>query len=318
MRARLVLAVLVALAAAPAALADGGPSPGVTLGWTGLVTQDGGTRYVALPAGGNTAVAAVDARDGHVLRFGQVAGAFGIPTIAYDGSTGGLSRDGTTLVLAPSGFGNPLRARTTLPVLSAKTLRLRTLVTLRGDFAYDALSPNGRMLYLVQHVSQVDPTRYVVRAYDLKEGALMPGRIADKTQRGWTMQGTPMSRATSPDGRYEYTLYNNYGGYPFVHALDTVAGTARCIGIPWQGSENAPWNMRLAVRDRGRTLAVHWRNGRPYLSLDTATYRISYPDGSPWPFVGGGLGGAAALAAAAAFVVRRRRRPKPAGEVAIA
>ena len=60
----------------------------------------------------------------------------------------------------------------------------------------------------------------------LRANRLLPGRIADRTQRSWVMQGSAVTRTTSEDGRWVYTLYTNPGGYPFVHALDTVRGVA--------------------------------------------------------------------------------------------
>src|SRR5207237_486058 len=125
-------------------------------------------------------------------------------------------------------------------------------VVLKGNFAFDALSPDGSRLYLIQRVSQQNLSRYVVRAYSLDRRRLLPGRIADRTQRGWVMAGYPLTRATSADGRWVYTLYARPDGYPFVHALDTVRGVAHCIGIPWQGNQNALWRLRMSVRDGGR------------------------------------------------------------------
>src|SRR5581483_2244369 len=56
---------------------------------------------------------------------------------------------------------------------------------LQGDFAYDALSPDGHVLYLIQHVSKTSLSRYLVRAYDLRRRELRPGAIADRTQPNW-------------------------------------------------------------------------------------------------------------------------------------
>ena len=295
--------VVGALVAAPVALADGGsPPPGVQ-GGGGVLSPDGAVRYVALGGVSDTVVQAIREVDGTVLRWTVRPGAWGIPSVAYDGSTGGISHDGSTLVLATTRSGFPLRKRTSFELLSAKRGFL-SRIDLRGDFSYDALSPDGSKLYLIQHVSKRDLNRYVVRAYDLDRNRLLPGRIADRTQRGWVMAGWPLARATSADGRWVYTLYSRPDGYPFVHALDTVRGVAHCIGIPWHGSQNALWRLRMSVRDGGRMLSLHWRSGRQYLAVARGTWRISHPgavragsggSGFPWWTVGLGTALGAAL-----------------------
>ena len=153
-----------------------------------------------------------------------------------------------------------------------------------------------------------DLSRYVVRAYDVEQRRLLPGRIADRTQRSWVMQGYAMTRTTSGDGRWAYTLYQNPGGYPFIHALDTVRGVAHCIGIPWKGSDqSALWNIRMTLGDGGSKLAVHWKSGRPFLTVDTSTWRVSAAGRSfAWTAVAAGIAAAVALAALALFLLRRR------------
>jgi hypothetical protein len=311
---RLLVCLALGLGTASAAFAAG-PDPGVVLGSRGAAAPDGKTRYTAISGLGTTTVFASRVRDGSVLRSGTLRGGFGVPAITYNGDTGGVSPDGSTLVLADTRTGNgeyPLKRRSSFAVLDAKTLRLRERIELRGHYSFDALSPDGSRLYLIEHVSAQKITRYVVRAYDLARGQLLPGRIADKSQAGWVMNGMPLTRATSADGRWVYTLYTNPGGYPFVHALDSVQGVAHCIGIPWKYSQNNLWHLRMSVRDGGRTLSLHWRSGRPYLAVATGTWRISHPEvvrpaapsGFPWWIVGAAL---AALAAAAVAVLGRRR-----------
>ena len=313
MRRRIALALVSTLALSLAAVAHadgGGPGTGATVGWEGVLSADGKTRYVTVPAGSGTAVEAVDTSNGRVLRWGSVAGLFGIPMIAQNGETGGLSADGKTLVLSDAAGTNGPRTVSHFIVFNPRQLQLPTEIALPGDFAFDALSPHGKKLYLIQHMSSNDLSRYVVRAYDLDRSRLLPGKIADRTQRGWVMQGYPMTRATSDDGRWAYTLYMNPGGYPFVHALDTVRGVAHCIGIPWKGADQAAlWNIRLKIADGGRKLAVHWKSGRPFATIDTRTWRFSpaRPSGFPWTAVIGGVAGAAAAAAAAVLLLRRRR-----------
>jgi hypothetical protein len=152
-------------------------------------------------------------------------------------------------------------------------------VKLHGDFAFDALSPHGSRLYLIQHTSTKNLDRYIVRAYDLRGHRLLPGTIADRTQRGWIMQGIPMARATSGNGRYVYTLYANSGGYPFIHALDSVAGTAHCIGIPWTKEQTAGDLDVLRLSGGGQQLEIGGTTApaahRVYFRLDTRSYRVT-------------------------------------------
>ena len=311
---RSLLCLVAALAAAPVALADGGSSPPVVQGGGGVIAPGGDIRYVAVGSAQDTAVEAIRVVDGTVLRFTSRPGGWGIPSVAYDGSTGGLSADGKTLVLATAAQGFPLRKRSSFALLRATSFRFLKRVDLKGDFAFDALSPDGSRLYLIQHVSARNSNRYVVRAYDLNLGRLLPGRIADKTQTGWVMEGMPLTRATSADGRWAYTLYSRPGGYPFVHALDTVHGVAHCIGIPYTGDQGALWKLRMSAGDSGRTLSLRWRSGRQYLTIAAGTWKISHPaarsagSSFPWWIVALCAGGGAALVAGGLLARGGRRR----------
>ncbi|HEX4521444.1 MAG TPA: hypothetical protein VH063_17860 [Gaiellaceae bacterium] len=284
----LVVVVVLVLVLAPAALADGGPSPGASNGGVGVV--GGGVRYIAVGGGRTTVLEAVARHGGQVSAFVTLRGGWGIPTVSYDGTTGGLSANRASLILEPL---NPFTCvperctwtTTRFDVFTPSPLRRRADVVLHGRFAYDAISPDGRMLYLIQYVSETDQTRYLVRAYDLDRGRLLSRAIADRTQRGWVMQGSPMSRTTSPGGRFVYTLFENPGGYPFVHALDTVRGVAHCVGIPWTGAQTEVGALRLTLRDGGRTLAIGMPPGRrpiasPSFLIDTRTYAVSVPSPS--------------------------------------
>src|SRR3954451_7151765 len=110
------------------------------------------------------------------------------------------------------------------------------------------------------------------------------------------MQGSAMTRTTSADGRWVYTLYYNPGGYPFIHALDTVRGVAHCVGLPATASEqNGLGNVVLALHVQ--RLAGHSRSGRPWLNVDLASWRVSPAGrgGFPWLWVALGLGLVAAV-----------------------
>jgi hypothetical protein len=296
---------LVALVLVPTALAAG-PSPGVSQDVSqGVQLPEGDVSYAAEPDGAGTRLVAVGT-DGRVLRQRTLPASWGIPVEAFDGTTGGLSADGQTLVLGDaSQYNGPLRTTSRFLVVDPQTLRPRSLVRLRGDFGYDALSPDGTRLYLVDHVSTSDLFRYVVRAYDVEHHRLLPGRIADRTQRGWVMQGFPLSRVTSPDGRMAYTFYGNSGGYPFIHALDTVRGTAHCIGVPWRANQGGLSKLRMTLD--GSELRLGWPGGRTFISIDTATYRLSRPataGGSDFPWWAVAVGASILLATLGGGIVR--------------
>jgi hypothetical protein len=307
MSGRLAVALaLTFLVVVPVARADG-PMPYATQYGFGVVSPDGGTRYLAVAAdqAQNTLVEAVNTHGGTMHGWLELVGQWGVPIVTYDAGGAGLTADGKTLVLGDARAVYP-RDRSSFVVLDTAHLQQRHIVGLKGDFAFDAISPDGRMLYLVQHVDPTNTQRYVVRAYDLDAERLLPGRIADRTQKGWVMQGYPMARATSADGRWVYTLYQNPGGYPFVHALDTVRGVAHCIGLPWRGSQDGFYNLRLTLH--GSSLAVHWLSGRPWLRIDTRSWRVRADHGAQFPWLPVSGAGVVLLLCAAGLLQRRRRR----------
>ena len=121
--------VVLALVTGTALAAKGGPAPGVTVGWDGTVDSTGAVRYVALTAAKTTTIAAVRTTDGRVLRYGTIRGGFGIPLVAFDGTAEGVSRDGTTLVLADAAARTD---ETRFAVLRTSTLRLAKAIRLPG------------------------------------------------------------------------------------------------------------------------------------------------------------------------------------------
>jgi hypothetical protein len=264
---RFLLVLAAALCAAPAALADG-IAPFTTQGGPGALAPDG-SRIVALADGASTKIVRRDAEGGVFSTV--VPGAWGVPVATYAATGEGISHDGSTLVLGDVVHTWP-HTHSAFLFLDPRTLNVRSRIALHGDFAYDALSPDASRLYLIQHVDDADTTRYVVRAVDTRTMRLLPGRIADRTQRSWVMEGYPLMRVTSSDGRWVYTLYDNPKNVPFIHALDTVRGVAHCVGVP-ATTDPTSWTMHL----HGTSLAVGpWR-------ISTTTWRVSTPHGGfPW------------------------------------
>jgi hypothetical protein len=315
MHRRLVCATafVVAVLAPPAAADGGGPNPGLMQGWTGVTGPGQPLRYVTLPAGSQTVLASVRRSSGRVWAWRSLAGTWGVPMVANDATAGGLSRDGRLLVISdwnPPG-SNALRTSSSFLLVNTKSLKVWRRIALRGDFAFDALSPGGGILYLIEHVSSADATRYRVRAYDIASERLLPQVIADRSQADWVMSGYPVTRATSADSRWVYTLYQQPGGYPFVHALDAANRAAVCIGIPWKGNQDILPSVKLRLDEKARTLTVQTRRGRPLFVVDTRTFWVTRPAARGADFPVALVAGPAAVASAAfvlAFAFRRRIR----------
>lgn len=317
-----VAALALAACAAPAA-ADGLPLP-VEDSPNGVLSRDGASRYLTVTLSGHTAVIAQRASSGAITSRTDLPGRFGVPLVAYDSTAGGISADGRTLVLVRPRAGFP-RAITTFAVMSAKpVVRLRRIIRLRGDFSYDALSPDGRALFVINYISPGDPTKYRVRVYDLARNRLDPEPIVDPREPPDEMNGLPVTRVSSPDGRWAYTLYEGTGSHPFIHALDTRDRKAFCIDLDGSAfAGNTAYELKVAVAKAGARLDIR-RAGKLLAVVDTRTFRVrdaaavlaagvaagatgddAAIAGALWPAL------AVALLTAALLTRRRGRRRRP-------
>jgi hypothetical protein len=332
MAGRTVRAMVIAVAlqgpVAAIARADGLPVLGFASAAHGVRTLDGTRRYLARTGQHKTIVTAIS-RSGLTLARAVVPGRFDVPVVAYDGSPAGLSADGRTLVVIRPRAAFPQRS-TELLILAARTLRPRRFERMRGDFSFDAISPNGELVYLIQYTSRVDPTRYRVRALSTRTGRLFARDIVDPHNPGESMRGNPITRVGSPDGRWAYTLYDG-NGHPFVHALDTARRQARCIDVAafptnsnWLGARLRLAGRRLSVVLGGRTSSEIDTRSLSVLpsapartgsatSANTATLPSKAPTRPRSGTIGVAFPIAAAivLLAAAILTVRRRFGPLP-------
>lgn len=263
-RLLIVVSCCIALWTVAPAGADG-PPQGVTPDGAGVASPNGKVRYLTVPGASRTLLEEVNVRDGTLQTWRWLDGALAIPAIAWHGT--GLSQDGKTLVLVTDPWHT---GSATFLLLRTPYLTTERVVTLKGAWSFDAISPHGRTLYLIQGL----PGRYLVRAYDLRRGRLLKGVIADRREKG-PMTGAPVMRATTNDGRWAYTLYLRGNGTGFIHALDTVGRTAVCIDLPWEAMDAWAWDGQLWVSRDGRTLHLRQRgtNGRRAV-VDTRTWRL--------------------------------------------
>ena len=160
-----------------------------------------------------------------------------------------------------------------------------------------------------------------MRALDVASGRLVGKPLVDPREPDEKMQGNPITRATSPRGRWAYTLYN--GEHPFIHALDTSRRRAFCVEVDALRGRGDLFALKLGVSPDGRRLSVT-RHGTRVAVVDTRTLAVSKPrapaapvHAPPAPSGDGGGGGqpwlvtavlALALLVASGVTLRARSR----------
>ena len=225
-----------------------------------LVSRSGASWRVRR-LGGSTIVT----RDG--APAATLAGDWALGTVTARGHRSGASSDGSALVLANA------TTRDRFAVLrtggSVRELRFT------GSFAVDALSGDGKTLFLIESVKDSEAI-YAVRKADVATGELdddpvenvdvsEKGIVPASSTEGWglTMRGRPIDRFVAGDG-WTYTLYVGFPSTTYVHALDTDgSGPSLCFALP------SPWRslaetMRLGEHDGAAAIV---RGARVYARL---------------------------------------------------
>jgi hypothetical protein len=314
-------AIITALALATPAAGSGGPAiPGGAFGGHGVTGPAGlpssDYRYVTFNVGDRTIVERISTDTGTVTRTKYLNGAWALPAVTILGAASGLSADGGTLVLIRPEYR--LRAEeTTLRIVDPATLRTIERVHLDTRTSFDAISPDGSLLYLVQYADPRDPLDYRVRAYDWTAGEFRPGKIVDPAEPEEQMSGQPMARRMSPDGRWAYTLYAG-GEETFIHALDTEGETAVCVDLEGIDRQDM-YMLRLSVDPTSGQITV-LDQGSPVALVDPESFAVSDPplpgranagadqDSGGTAWIGwAAVGGGALLIGALALVLWRRR-----------
>ena len=210
-----------------------------------------------------------------------------LPRVVADGPPDGATPDGSQAVLAEAGSFRGGMSRFMVVDLKAMASKL---VELPGEFTYDAWSPDGSVVYFIEHRPPADSGKYVVRAYDRASAALRPDAVADKRTLGEEMAGLPIARASTRDGRSVATLYvphpsgSHGAGHeglgrphgPFVHLLFAADATALCVDLPPEVARG--WTvavkgkvLRISRPDVPRAYAIDLGSGE--LTTTTNTTR---------------------------------------------
>ena len=175
-------------------------------------------------------------RQGTVVRSpswkATVPGRWKLPVVTLRGMTAGPSLDGQSIVLVDATAN---RDRTATSFVVIQKLRVQT-IDLPGKWEFDAVSPDASTVFLTESVGD---NSYWVRSVDVASGkprdrlvakSIAPAPALPGVDNG-PMQGVPVDRVTSVDGKTVYTLYDG-PGHPFVHMLDTTSGGVLCFDLP--------------------------------------------------------------------------------------
>jgi hypothetical protein len=265
----------------------GAPIPYDSSADASVVAPNGeGPRYATVSNGGQTTILQIDQDGGEILGSKTIDGVYAIPVVAADGTSAGLSSDGSRLVLLEPRwlrfqFPREQSKFLVIDIRSNGRMQVERRFALPGDFSFDALSPDGLGLYLTEYPSR-DLNDYAVREYDVGRQRLLPDPVlvAHEVSPG-EMRGLPVTRATSPDGRWQYTLYNGGGGRgdeAFIHSLDTERGISHCVDLPMVSGAEA-WRIGLELTDNGGALNAT-RGGETLAKLNTETFALTEPLGS--------------------------------------
>lgn len=181
----------------------------------------------------------------------DIDGRWRLPTVGLDPIPDGVSADRSIIVLveadAEHGAAGSDRTVSRFAIVDGR-LGLKNpprIIELQGAFDYDALSPDGKLLYVAEQVPGPLEARYQVRAVETTTGVMRDAIIVDKRNIDEQMAGWPIDQARRADGMV-MTLYRG-AAYPFIHALSSREAWAVCIDLPTRGFDDveaaADWGV---------------------------------------------------------------------------
>jgi hypothetical protein len=274
MKTKLALLTVAFLAflVAPATGSGGPIILGGAFGGEGIVGTDPKTgetiNYTAFGVD-TSVIARISTTDGSVESFSYYVGDWALPAVTFFGQPGGLSADGRTLVITDQYPQRGQGSATHFRFLNAHNLNTRDKLKLPGTWSFDAMSPEGGLVYLVHYRDPRNPLDYAIRQYDVPGGVLRGGALVDLDEPDEKMTGQPLSRVTSPDGADVFTLYGG-GEEVFIHALHTEIGQADCIDIDQVGRKVNIYELRLIADPQTGVITV-LDGKRPVAVVDPET-----------------------------------------------
>jgi uncharacterized protein YceK len=230
------------------------------------------SRYWTVNAGDRTTVRGIDPATGADQVSFTLDGHWAVPA-AYGPAPSGLSGNGKWMALvAPPTKINGTEILNRFAIVDLAQKRVDRMVSAYGDIGFDALSDDGRNLYVIEHL--VPAPRYAVRVASFNGSGLQGGILGDiKTAEPEAMSGI-YHASVAVGGEWFLSLYSNPGRGPFIHALNTTQLYAQCIlNIPDVPVALRPaWSM-LNDPKRARLYAVNGAGG-VVSEVDTARLTV--------------------------------------------
>ena len=223
----------------------------------------------------NRTLSDIDPQTGATLHSTRLPGTYLLPFATLNGLPGGLSQNGEWLVV--QNFNdNPDGPPTATHMLLFDTTFSKppAPIELHGFFEFDAVSNDGKRVYLIEYASA---SIYRVRVYNVGVG-LDPNVVFDKSDGTNAMTGTRLSGVASPDGRWLFSVYAREHASPFVHALDLNSSIAFCLDLPGSGyASGSDDAMRWSLALSADGIHLYAANG----TLGVVTEISNQPDGVP-------------------------------------
>jgi hypothetical protein len=203
-----------------------------------------------------------------LVALAAASGQFELPVIAADGTRAGVAADGRTAVLAE----RPAHGVSRFALVDAKHRRVERVIKLRGDYSFDAISPDAATIYFVHYRSR-DHTRYAIQAMDASDRRARLTTVVEKGEPGERMSGLALTRVNGPGG-WIYTLYDGAAGHaPFIHALSSEDRFTICIDLdPLAGRADLA-SLRMKMADDG--VRVLDTNGTPLVRVNPGSYEVT-------------------------------------------
>ena len=187
--------------------------PGVRLK-SGLRSANGRSFVVVRASDPRTTLTRHELPSGRVASRGSIAGAYTLASVSALGDRAVLTEF--------------LPGRTRLAIVGTSRWTVYRRLELRGNFGVEALSVDGRRLFLIRY----DDGGYNLRLYDLRTNRLSATPLVEGVAGQRKMIGAAWTSVGTSDGRWLLTLYIKPDGGGFIHSLDLDRGFGHCLDLP--------------------------------------------------------------------------------------